>query len=223
MNLTTEKKPLTLLFNPFFYVAGGKALGIGLAAILLAGLVGALGNTHFDGVLDTHTGAHAPLWFFLAEGIIDWLCLGAVLLVFGPGCVEDSVPGARRFGNAGPGAMAVSAAGAAHAARRGWKIWRSTGRADQPSGGQPRDQYPGRHRLLRCRAGNNPNHLLDGLFDVQGVQRFLQCERRQRDRNLYWRAVCRRNSFKALHSLGSGARAGRHGLEGAWADRAASR
>jgi hypothetical protein len=78
-----EKKPLTLLFNPFFYVAGGKALGIGLAAMLLAGLVGALGNTHFDGVLDTHTGARAPLWFFLAEGIIDWLCLGTVLLVLG--------------------------------------------------------------------------------------------------------------------------------------------
>ena len=83
MNSTTEKKPLTLLFNPFFYVAGGKALGIGLAAILLAGLIGALGNAHFDGVLDTHAGAHAPLWFFLAEGIIDWLCLAAVLLVLG--------------------------------------------------------------------------------------------------------------------------------------------
>jgi hypothetical protein len=83
MNLTTDKKPLTLLFNPFLYVAGGEALGIGLAAILLAGLVGAMGNTHFDGVLDTHTGAHAPLWFFLAEGIIDWLCLAAVLLVLG--------------------------------------------------------------------------------------------------------------------------------------------
>lgn len=83
MNPTTEKKPLTLLFNPFFYVAGGKALGIGLATILLAGLIGALGNAHFDGVLDTHVGAHAPLWFFLAEGIIDWLCLGAALLALG--------------------------------------------------------------------------------------------------------------------------------------------
>lgn len=83
MNPTTEKKPLTLLFNPFFYVAGGKALGIGLAAIVLAGLIGAWGNTHFDGVLDTHTGAHAPLWFFLAEGIIDWLCMAAVLLALG--------------------------------------------------------------------------------------------------------------------------------------------
>ena len=51
--------------------------------MLLAGLVGALSHTHFDGVLDTHTGAQAPLWFFLVEGIIDWLCLGGVLLVLG--------------------------------------------------------------------------------------------------------------------------------------------
>ena len=78
-----ENKPVTLLFNPFYYVAGGKALGIGLAAILLAGLIGALGNTHFDGVLDTHKGAHVPLWTFLVEGIIDWLCLAAVLLALG--------------------------------------------------------------------------------------------------------------------------------------------
>jgi hypothetical protein len=71
-------------------VAGGKALGIGLAAILLAGLIGALGNTHFDGVLDTHKGAHFPLWVFLAEGIIDWLCLAAVLLALGKAISKTS-------------------------------------------------------------------------------------------------------------------------------------
>ncbi|MGA2749046.1 MAG: DUF3887 domain-containing protein [Verrucomicrobiota bacterium] len=83
MNQITDNKPVTLLFNPFFYVAGAKALGIGLAAILFAGLVGAISSTHLDGVLDTHTGAPAPLWMFLAEGIIDWLCLAIVLLVLG--------------------------------------------------------------------------------------------------------------------------------------------
>jgi hypothetical protein len=71
------------LFNPFFYVAGGKALSIGLTVILLSGFLGALGNTHFDGVLDTHTGAHVPLWIFLVEGMIDWFCMAAVLLALG--------------------------------------------------------------------------------------------------------------------------------------------
>ena len=83
MNLNPDRKPTTLLFNPFVYIAGAQALGLGLAAILLAGLVGSLSHTHFDGVLDTHTGAPAPLGVFLAEGLIDWLCLAVVLLIFG--------------------------------------------------------------------------------------------------------------------------------------------
>lgn len=81
--MNDERKPTTLLFNPFGYIAGGKALWLGLAAILLAGLIGSLSNTHFDGVLDTHTGRPAPLWAFLVEGIINWMCLSLVLLILG--------------------------------------------------------------------------------------------------------------------------------------------
>jgi len=83
MNLNHDRKLITLLFNPFVYIAGAQALGLGLAAVLLAGLVGSLSHTHFDGVLDTHMGLRAPLGVFLAEGFIDWLCLGVVLLVMG--------------------------------------------------------------------------------------------------------------------------------------------
>ncbi len=83
MNQNPDRKPTTLLFNPFVYIAGAKALGLGLAAILVAGLIGAVGHTHFDGVLDVHSGAQAPLWVFLAEGMIDWLCLAVVLLIIG--------------------------------------------------------------------------------------------------------------------------------------------
>ena len=81
--MNPQNKSITLLFNPYYYIAGLQALGLGLGAILLAGLVGSWGNTHFDGVLDTHTGAAAPLWFFLAEGVVDWLCLSLVLWVCG--------------------------------------------------------------------------------------------------------------------------------------------
>jgi len=76
-------KLVALLFDPFSRVRGGKALIIGLAAIVLTGLLGSLSNTHFDGVLDTHVGARAPRWFFVSEGIIDWLCLFGVLLLAG--------------------------------------------------------------------------------------------------------------------------------------------
>jgi hypothetical protein len=78
-----QNKSVVLLFNPSVYIAGAQALGLGITAILLAGLIGAGAHAHFDGVLDTHIGAAAPLWAFLLEGFIDWLCLGVVLLVLG--------------------------------------------------------------------------------------------------------------------------------------------
>lgn len=71
------------LFNPFKFIAGYQALLIGLAAILLTSLLGSLSNTHFDGVLDVHTGLQAPLWFFLSEGLINWISLTIPLFFFG--------------------------------------------------------------------------------------------------------------------------------------------
>lgn len=71
------------LFNPFRYVAGGKALGIGLIAILATSLIGSLSKTHFDGVIDMHTGLATAFWEFPLEGLIDWLCLAGVLWMAG--------------------------------------------------------------------------------------------------------------------------------------------
>ncbi len=79
------------LFNPFNYVAGGQALVLGLVAILMAGGFGALSNTHFDGVIDVHSGRAAPLWVFLTEGVINWLSLAFVLLI--ALCLGIEVPG----------------------------------------------------------------------------------------------------------------------------------
>jgi hypothetical protein len=76
-------QPAIWLFNPFTYIAGWQALLVGLAAIVIAALLGSVGKTHFDGVLDLHIGAEAPLWFFIAEGFIDWLSLAIVLLLAG--------------------------------------------------------------------------------------------------------------------------------------------
>jgi hypothetical protein len=83
MNASSKAKLSIWLFNPFLYLAGAKALVIGWATILLAGLLGALSKTHFDGVLDIHTGGAAPTWFFISEGFVAWLCLSATLLITG--------------------------------------------------------------------------------------------------------------------------------------------
>jgi hypothetical protein len=83
MNLAAQRKWTTLLFNPFVYVAGGRALGLGSAAIFVAGAVAVMSQTHFDGVLDMHAGRGGPWMALLAEGFIDWLCLASVLAVCG--------------------------------------------------------------------------------------------------------------------------------------------
>jgi len=84
MTSSSPYKLTTLLFNPFHYVAGGKALLIGVAAILGIAWLGSLGNIHFDGVLDVHAYLTVfPLWVFLAEGVIACLCMAVVLLIFG--------------------------------------------------------------------------------------------------------------------------------------------
>ncbi len=71
------------LFNPFAYIAGGPSLVLGLAVILASGLIGSLSNSHFDGVLDFHTGTPMPLWFFVMEGFVDWLALSLLLFCAG--------------------------------------------------------------------------------------------------------------------------------------------
>src|SRR3990167_2249308 len=81
--MVSKRSIRTWLFNPFHYIAGGKALVVGVVLILVAGFIGALSNSHFDGVLDFHTGAAAPVWVFVSEGLIDWIVMGGLLLIGG--------------------------------------------------------------------------------------------------------------------------------------------
>jgi hypothetical protein len=84
MNTTPKQRGIgAWLFNPFIYIAGWQSLMLGIAAILAAAYIGSLSHAHFDGVLDMHQGNPAPLWFFISEGLMDWLALGIILLVFG--------------------------------------------------------------------------------------------------------------------------------------------
>jgi len=83
----------TWIFNPFYYLAGGQALALGLAFIVAAGLMGSAANAHLDGVIDIHaghsgdfreiTGLEAPIWLFPVEGLVDWLSMGLILCGMG--------------------------------------------------------------------------------------------------------------------------------------------
>jgi hypothetical protein len=80
MTMEMPKRKLgTWIFNPAMYVAGVESLITGVSIILVASWLGCLSRTHFDGVLDVHTGMDAPPWFFVAEGFLSWL---SVVLTF---------------------------------------------------------------------------------------------------------------------------------------------
>ncbi len=72
-----------LLFDPFRRIAGGLSLALGLAIIVLAALIAKPQGLHFGGVLYTHPGMSGPWWLFIAEGLIDWLCVAVALLLAG--------------------------------------------------------------------------------------------------------------------------------------------
>ena len=73
----------TWLLRPFDRIAGGPALGLGLAVIGLTAIVAASAGLHTDGVLDLHFGPTVPVWVLLVQGLINWLCLGLVLYALG--------------------------------------------------------------------------------------------------------------------------------------------
>jgi hypothetical protein len=84
MNTQLQEKLMKgWLFRPFTYIAGWQALLLGVAALLASSAIGSFSDTHFDGVIDMHTGAHTPLWIFLCEGLVDWVSLAIILLIFG--------------------------------------------------------------------------------------------------------------------------------------------
>lgn len=71
-----------LLFNPFVKIAGAPSLFIGLASMLLAGFIGCLSKTHFDGILNVHAGIHANWYIHLLGPVLSVLTVGIWFAVF---------------------------------------------------------------------------------------------------------------------------------------------
>lgn len=71
------------IFNPFTHIAGMKAFTIGLPVILLSSVLGYLSHTHFDGVLDAHMSDYGTIYYYIAEGLIDFVCLLVIFYIAG--------------------------------------------------------------------------------------------------------------------------------------------
>lgn len=66
---------IKIFINPFEKIAGLKSLLWGLLAILFASVVGYFSNTHFDGILNVHSGLKSSWLAHFSEPIISWLCI----------------------------------------------------------------------------------------------------------------------------------------------------
>lgn len=81
----------TWLFNPFKFIAGYKALALGIGAMLITAILCLLTKEHLDGVLDIHVGRETPAYFYFIEPVIDWLCLVLPLYIFGRSFSASSI------------------------------------------------------------------------------------------------------------------------------------
>jgi hypothetical protein len=71
------------LLNPFVYVAGSRALLLGVAAMTLTAVIGFYSHAHFDGAVDMHVGKISPLPVYFVEQFINWSTLSILFYVAG--------------------------------------------------------------------------------------------------------------------------------------------
>lgn len=71
-----------LLINPFEKIAGIQSLLIGLAATILAGTLGYYSKTHFDGILNLHSGLQSAWYIHVLEPIISVSTIALWFVVF---------------------------------------------------------------------------------------------------------------------------------------------
>lgn len=71
------------LLNPFVYVAGTRALVLGVVGMTLTAVIGYFSHAHFDGAIDMHVGKISPLPVYFIEQLINWATLSLLFFVAG--------------------------------------------------------------------------------------------------------------------------------------------
>lgn len=86
------------IFNPFRYIAGGRALIIGLAIIVLTAIVAWFSNTHFPDVISLKTSTGLPLPYLFLQVFANWLVLSTTLYIFAKAASSSSIRAIDIFG-----------------------------------------------------------------------------------------------------------------------------
>ncbi len=79
------------LFNPFHFLAGGRALAWGVACIVLTAWLGDLYDYRSTGVISFQLTAPAPFWHAMVQGLMAWI-IPSVLLYVGGRLISRSRP-----------------------------------------------------------------------------------------------------------------------------------
>lgn len=69
------------LINPFHYIAGFKSLLLGVIIILSTSIVGYLSNTHFPDVISIKTSPHFPVYYFIIQGLLNWIVVSTIFYI----------------------------------------------------------------------------------------------------------------------------------------------
>ncbi len=69
------------LFQPFKSISHKHLLFFGFISIVLASAINYFSSTHFDGILDVHTGRSAPIIVFLLEGLLNSVTVTIIFFV----------------------------------------------------------------------------------------------------------------------------------------------
>jgi hypothetical protein len=67
------------LLNPFTRIAGTKSLVYGLLIILSTSLIGHYSHTHFPDILSVKLSPDFPVWYFILQGLSNWLVISSLL------------------------------------------------------------------------------------------------------------------------------------------------
>jgi hypothetical protein len=73
---------ITVLFNPFKFIAGVKSLIAGILIILATAFIGYLSHTHFPCLVSAQLcPTVVPLWYFIFQSLANWLFFSIILYI----------------------------------------------------------------------------------------------------------------------------------------------
>lgn len=79
------------LFNPFRFLAGGKALITGIVIMTLTALIGWLSHTHFPDVISLKSSPGYPFSYLLFQTFVNWMLFSSLLYVYSKAVSKSSV------------------------------------------------------------------------------------------------------------------------------------